>query len=74
MPADPTEPDTFEDEANDMTEFDVEAPVNDAAQQHAEVSPQHDDSLVGADRGSANDADLAEQARVVELDDEDEYR
>ncbi|MFF4949366.1 hypothetical protein ACWC2K_35905 [Streptomyces chattanoogensis] len=73
MPADPTEPDTFEDEANEMTEFDVEAPVNDAAEQHAEVSPQHDDPMTGVDPGVANEADLVEQARVVELN-EDEYR
>ncbi|KPC66831.1 hypothetical protein [Streptomyces chattanoogensis] len=73
MPADPTEPDTFEDEANAMTEIDVEAPVNDAAEQHAEVSPQHDDPMTGVDPGVANEADLVEQARVVELN-EDEYR
>ncbi|MEU9110818.1 hypothetical protein AB0D04_03190 [Streptomyces sp. NPDC048483] len=72
MPADPTEPDTFEDE-NDMTEIDVEAPQHDAAEQHAEVSPHHDDPLTGVDPGSANEADVAEQARVVEIN-EDEYR
>ncbi|MFI9050376.1 hypothetical protein [Streptomyces sp. NPDC053427] len=72
MPADPTEPDTFEDE-NDMTEFDVEAPEHDAAEQHAELSPQHDDPLTGVDPDTANEADVAEQARVVELN-EDEYR
>ncbi|ARF57287.1 hypothetical protein [Streptomyces gilvosporeus] len=72
MPADPTEPDTFEDDS-DMTEFDVEAPESDAAEQHAELAPQHDEPLTGADRTAANEADLAEQARVVEIN-EDEYR
>ncbi|WP_407547821.1 hypothetical protein QOM21_02380 [Streptomyces sp. Pv4-95] len=45
MPVDPTDPATFEDEA-DVDEYGV---------------------------GAADDADMAEQARVVDLD-EDEYR
>ncbi|MEU9120509.1 hypothetical protein AB0C96_11710 [Streptomyces sp. NPDC048506] len=72
MRVDPTDPDTFEDES-DATEFDVEAPEADAAEQYAELAPQRDDSLTRIDPGAANEADLAEQARVVELN-EDEYR
>ncbi|MFG2135843.1 hypothetical protein [Streptomyces sp. NPDC048650] len=72
MPADPTEPDAIEDE-RDMTEFDVEAPEHDAAEQHTEVAPEEDFAPTPGDPASANEADLAEQARVVELN-EDEYR
>ncbi|MFF4601624.1 hypothetical protein ACFY12_02545 [Streptomyces sp. NPDC001339] len=75
MPVDPTDPDTFEDlEDTDAADIDVEAPEADAAEQHAELAPHHDNSLpAGADPDSANEADRAEQARVVELN-EDEYR
>ncbi|MFF7731022.1 hypothetical protein [Streptomyces sp. NPDC008001] len=76
MPVDPTDPDTFEDfdeEDADVTEFDTEAPEADAAEQHADLAPQHDDPLTALDPGAANVADLAEQARVVDLD-EDDYR
>ncbi|WP_030662279.1 hypothetical protein [Streptomyces rimosus] len=72
MPVDPTDPDTFEDEA-DTTEFDVEAPEADAAEQHADVGRPQDDPLTGIDPSVANEADVAEQARVVDLD-EDDYR
>lgn len=71
MPVDPTDPDTFdEDEA---TEIDAEAPEADAQEQLADVAPQQDDALTGGDPDTANEADRAEQARVVELD-EDDYR
>ncbi|PSJ24213.1 hypothetical protein B7P34_34595 [Streptosporangium nondiastaticum] len=76
MPVDPSNPDTFEDfdqEDADVTEFDAEAPEADAAEQHADLAPQHDDSLGDVDPGTANVADIAEQARVVDLD-EDDYR
>ena len=75
MPVDPTDPEAFEDEddVNDATEIDVEAPENDAAEQHADLQPQWDEPLADADPASANEADPAEQARVVELN-EDEYR
>ncbi|KAA6214151.1 hypothetical protein CP973_34035 [Streptomyces albofaciens JCM 4342] len=72
MPVDPTDPDTFEDET-DTTEFDVEAPEADAAEQHADVGRPQDAPLTGIDPAAANEADVAEQARVVELD-EDDYR
>ncbi|MEU9732161.1 hypothetical protein [Streptomyces sp. NPDC048002] len=74
MAVDPTDPETFEDEDSQQAqEFDVEAPAADAAEQHAAVAPDHDDPLTGADQDRANVADLAEQARVVSLD-EDDYR
>ncbi|MFH8406503.1 hypothetical protein ACH4FX_17180 [Streptomyces sp. NPDC018019] len=72
MPVDPTDPDTFEDET-DSSEFGVEAPEADAAEQHADVAPHHDQPLTGIDPSAANEADIAEQARVVDLD-EDDYR
>ncbi|MEF3115855.1 hypothetical protein [Streptomyces chrestomyceticus] len=72
MPVDPTDPDTFEDET-DASEIDVEAPEADAAEQQADLSPHRDDPLTGIDPGSADEADRAEQARVVDLD-EDDYR
>ncbi|MEU5428126.1 hypothetical protein AB0H73_21355 [Streptomyces olivoreticuli] len=72
MTVDPSDPETF-DEATDVTEFDVEAPEADAAEQHADIAPRRDDPLSAIDPDSANEADVAEQARVVELD-EDDYR
>ncbi|CCK27617.1 hypothetical protein BN159_3238 [Streptomyces davaonensis JCM 4913] len=72
MAVDPSDPETFEVEENDKpTEIDV--PEADAAEQHATLSPDRDDSLTDADQDSANVADLAEQARVVSPD-EDDYR
>ncbi|MGC3002506.1 hypothetical protein ACPF8X_30060 [Streptomyces sp. G35A] len=75
MAVDPTDPETFEEDENvrEEQEFDVEAPEVDAAEQQAEVRPDRDDPLTGVDPGRANEADLAEQARVVTLD-EDDYR
>jgi hypothetical protein len=72
MTVDPTDPETFED-TEDGTEIDVEAPEADAAEQHADLAPHQDDSLQNSDPDSANEADRAEQARVVDLD-EDDYR
>ncbi|MCZ4515453.1 hypothetical protein O3Q52_46550 [Streptomyces sp. ActVer] len=71
MTVDPTDPETIEE--SDDTEIGVEAPEADAAEQHADLAPRRDESLTDADKDSANEADLAEQARVVELD-EDDYR
>ncbi|MFG2127773.1 hypothetical protein ACGFNV_08240 [Streptomyces sp. NPDC048751] len=74
MAVDPTDPETFEEfKDEDAPEFDVEAPEHDAAEQHADVTPHRDDPLEGVDPARANEADLAEQARVVSLD-EDDYR
>ncbi|MEK0098618.1 hypothetical protein ACFC18_44870 [Streptomyces sp. NPDC056121] len=72
MPVDPTDPDTFEDDTY-IGEFDVEAPEAEAAEHHAGRTLHRDRALIGADPAASNEADLAEQARVVELD-EDEYR
>ncbi|MFJ8788853.1 hypothetical protein [Streptomyces sp. NPDC102462] len=74
MAYDPTEPDSVEnDEVQGVQEIDVEAPEVDAAEQHADVAPEHDDPLTGVEPDRANEADLIEQARVVTLD-EDDYR
>jgi hypothetical protein len=73
MTVDPTDPETFENDGKDTAELDVEAPENDAAEQHADLAPQRDEPLTEEDILSANEADLAEQARVVALD-EDDYR
>jgi hypothetical protein len=71
MAVDPTDPETFESE--DATELDVEAPEGDAAEQHKPVAPDRDEPMSGEDKDRADEADLAEQARVVSLD-EDDYR
>jgi hypothetical protein len=78
MTVDPTDPDTFESENNDIdtadsTEIAVEAPEGDAAEQLADIAPRRDDRPSGEDTDRASEGDLAEQARVVELD-EDDYR
>ncbi|MER7764707.1 hypothetical protein [Streptomyces sp. NPDC097619] len=71
MSADPTEPDSFRDQPPDA--FDDEAPEADAAEQLAELTPRGDDPLSERDRDGSAEADAAEQARVVSLD-EDDYR
>lgn len=77
MPVDPTDPDTFDDngdnETDDAAETDVETPEADAAEQHTDLAPRRDASPPGSDPDSADEGDRAEQARVVELN-EDEYR
>ncbi|MEU6063451.1 MULTISPECIES: hypothetical protein [Streptomyces] len=74
MALDPTDPDVFEELADDeAAEIDVEAPENDAAEQHADIAPDRDDPLENVDPAVANEADLLEQRRVVSLD-EDDYR
>ncbi|GGX40493.1 hypothetical protein [Streptomyces fructofermentans] len=78
MTVDPTDPEALTDTddtktGGDRSEFDVEAPEADTAEQHADLAPRRDDPLTDAKRNGANEADVVEQARVVELD-EDDYR
>lgn len=83
MAADPTEPETFETpedfengDARDgrpAPEIGVEAPEGDAAEQQTDVAPHGDDPLTDVDPARASEADMAEQARTVALD-EDDYR
>ncbi|MEV8016256.1 hypothetical protein AB0O76_07915 [Streptomyces sp. NPDC086554] len=70
MTVDPSDPETFQVEE---TESSGETPEADAAEQHTDLAPSQDDSLQDADQNAANEADLAEQARVVSID-EDDYR
>ncbi|MEV3931973.1 MULTISPECIES: hypothetical protein [unclassified Streptomyces] len=71
MTVDPSDPETFEDSQPD--EPDPEVPEADSAEQKAGVRPERDEPLTGFDRGTANEADAADQARVV-TQDEDDYR
>ncbi|UIX30940.1 hypothetical protein [Streptomyces sp. GQFP] len=78
MAVDPTDPETFEEDedfegGDSATDIDVEAPEGDAAEQHRDVTQQHDAPFTGENTDRANEADLVEQARVVKLD-EDDYR
>ncbi|MYR47155.1 hypothetical protein [Streptomyces sp. SID5910] len=73
MTVDPTDPETFDDEDREPRELDVEAPDADAAEQNADIAPDRDDPLTDVEPDRANEADLAEQARVVSHD-EDDYR
>lgn len=74
MPIDPMEPESVEEPFDVEPVDDDEAPEADAAEQRAELTPRRDGPPAGTDRGgSANPADLAEQARTVDLDDDD-YR
>ncbi|MER5933660.1 hypothetical protein [Streptomyces sp. NPDC002054] len=71
MSVDPAEPDTFQDQFAET--LDPEAPEADASEQQKDLSPQEDDPLTGHEQGEAAEGDAAEQARIVELDEED-YR
>ncbi|MEU9673261.1 MULTISPECIES: hypothetical protein [Streptomyces] len=71
MTVDPSDPDTFEGAEPD--EPGAEAPEADAAEQRADVRPEHDERAEGVDLATANEADVAEQHRVIPLD-EDDYR
>lgn len=73
MSVDPTDPDTFEDAYEEEPEATtIEAPEADAAEQHAELLRQRNEPITGRP-DEVNPADAAEQARVVE-ENEDEYR
>ncbi|MEV1023951.1 hypothetical protein [Streptomyces sp. NPDC050264] len=72
MTVDPSDPETFA--VDEPPEIDVEAPEADAAEQLTEVSPGQDGAPdEAADPDGSDEADRAEQARVVALD-EDDYR
>lgn len=71
MTVDPNEPDTFAEEEDVV--LDEEIPEADAAEQHTELQQREDEPLNKVRHDAANDADAAEQARVVALD-EDDYR
>jgi hypothetical protein len=71
MTVDPSDPDTFDDA--EPVEAGVEAPEADAAEQRTDVRPEHDERAETIDPATANEADMAEQRRVIPLD-EDEYR
>ncbi|GGP88545.1 hypothetical protein [Streptomyces roseolilacinus] len=78
MTVDPTDPETLaelarENGATGVAALDEETPEADAAEQHTELRQQSDDPLSRIDPAVANEADAAEQARVVALD-EDDYR
>ncbi|MFI2412262.1 hypothetical protein [Streptomyces sp. NPDC018947] len=73
MTVDPSDPETFDEQAQEPEELGVEAPDADAAEQQADIAPDRDDSLAGIEPDRANEADLVEQARVVSHD-EDDYR
>jgi 5'-deoxynucleotidase YfbR-like HD superfamily hydrolase len=72
MTVDPTDPETFNDQFRQI--LDAEAPEAAAAEQVTELDPVDDvDAQPAGDPLNANEADLAEQARVVRLN-EDDYR
>lgn len=76
MSVDPIDPEDFEDgyeEEPDEGTPGLEAPREDTAEQHADLLRQRDEPITGREIIEADPADAAEQARVVELE-EDEYR
>ncbi|MEU9979817.1 hypothetical protein [Streptomyces sp. NPDC050856] len=74
MTIDATAAENFDPEDREPTvDLTEETPEADAAEQHTELRQRGDDPLTRIDPDVANEADAAEQARVVELD-EDDYR
>ncbi|MFJ8046008.1 hypothetical protein ACIRBX_36400 [Kitasatospora sp. NPDC096147] len=72
MTVDPTEPDTYSTDAQQAPG--PEAPEADTAEQHTDLLPHEDESLADPALTEAAEGDLAEQARVVPLDlDEDDH-
>ncbi|MFD5627278.1 MULTISPECIES: hypothetical protein [unclassified Streptomyces] len=72
MTVDPTDPETFANE-DEPEELAPEAPEADAAEQRTGLEPGEAEAAPVGDPAGADEGDLAEQARVVELD-EDDYR
>ncbi|MEU0671246.1 hypothetical protein ABZ508_33155 [Streptomyces lavendulocolor] len=75
MTVDPTDPETFETVENgeEAAPLDEETPEADAAEQHRDLQERSDEPLTRVDPTVANEADAAEQTRVV-AHDEDDYR
>lgn len=80
MPVDPSNPDTFEDadepfddSGHPLRETSPETPDADAAEQLADLQEQQDAPLIEGSLDEVNPADAVEQARVVEINEED-YR
>ncbi|GGX56741.1 hypothetical protein [Streptomyces minutiscleroticus] len=74
MTVDPTDPEILDIAGTTgPAESDVEAPEADAAEQHTDVAPRQDEPVNASELYDADEADRAEQARVVDLD-EDDYR
>ena len=73
MSVDPSDPETFENTNDEPAGYGDEAPEADAADQHHDLLPHHDDHLSAEELREANEADRAEQARVIEVNEED-YR
>lgn len=71
MTVDPSDPETFENAEQDAPG--PEAPEADAAEQRTDIRPEDDERAESVDPAAANEADVAEQSRVVPLD-EDDYR
>jgi len=79
MSVDPSDPETFANDLENLENNDnsapygVEAPEADAAEQHHDLVPHRDDHRTADEPLEADEADRAEQARVVEENEED-YR
>ncbi|THA24641.1 hypothetical protein E4198_07685 [Streptomyces sp. RKND-216] len=74
MSVDPTDPETFDDAYEEEPEgAELEAPEADAAEQQADLLRQRSEPMTGRGSDEVDPADAAEQARVVEVN-EDEYR
>lgn len=75
MASDPVGQEPFEetDDAPEEVEYGLEAPEADTIEQHTGLTADRDESPAGTGTDRASEADLAEQARVVSVD-EDDYR
>ncbi|MET7305420.1 hypothetical protein [Embleya sp. NPDC005575] len=73
MAVDPSDPETFQEDDDDAAEPTREMTEADAAEQRTDLRRDRDDPLTRIHPDAADEADAVDQARVVELD-EDEYR
>ncbi|WEH39808.1 hypothetical protein OG233_10095 [Streptomyces sp. NBC_01218] len=71
MTVDPRDPETFLDEQPDPPG--LETPVADAEEQRTEVRHEDDEPLTEVSAEEADEADVAEQTKVV-VEHEDDYR